>query len=94
MDLTKQEIEVLKRITSAGKWDQWIWEFVYLVPSMALIVFGALNISAKSIFVGAGLLATIRIMSAYQQFKEFHIYKGLCDKIYDQYVSVRRPDQI
>lgn len=82
MEFTKQEIDLLKRITSTGKWEQIIWEAVYLVPSTALIVFGTIEESKRSIFVGVGVLAMIRIITTFQQSKGFNVLNELCNKIY------------
>jgi hypothetical protein len=92
MEFTKQEINLLKRITSTGKWEQLIWEAVYLVPSIALIVFGTLEESKRSIFVGAGILATIRIITTCQQSKAFNVLKELCNKIHARIASENIPD--
>jgi len=50
MEFTKQEIELLKRLANTTMWDHWIWEIVYLVPSIALIALGALEGSKRSIY--------------------------------------------
>jgi len=87
MEFTKQEIDILKRITSSSKCDQWMWEAVYLVPSTALIIFGALEESKRSIFVGAGVLVLSRIITIFQQHKAFDVLRGLCNKIYARNAS-------
>jgi len=92
MEFTKQEVNLLKRITNTGKWEQLIWEAVYLVPSIALIVFGTLEESKRSIFVGAGIFATIRIITTFQQSKAFNVLKELCNKIYARITSEKIPD--
>jgi hypothetical protein len=84
MDFTKQEIDLLKRITSTGKWEHIIWETVYLVPSIALILFGTIEESKRSIFVGAGLLVMIRTITTFQQSKSLNVLNELCTKIYAQ----------
>jgi hypothetical protein len=92
MEFTKQEMNLLKRIANTGKWEQLIWEAVYLVPSIALIVFGTLGESKRSIFVGAGIFAAIRIMATLQQSRTFNVLKELCNKIYARIASEKIPD--
>ncbi len=87
MEFTKQEIDLLKRITSTGKWEQFVWEAVYLVPSITLIVFGAIEESKRSIIVGAVVLAIIRIITTFQQSKSFIVLNELCNKIYTRITS-------
>jgi len=92
MEFTKQEIDLLKRITSTGKWEQFIWEAVYLVPSIALIVFGAIEESKRSIILGAGVLAIIRIITTFQQSKAFNVLNELCNKIYTRIASEKKSE--
>jgi hypothetical protein len=81
MEFTKQEQQVLRRIIDGNNWDYIVWEAIYLVPSIALIAFGALDNSRRSIFVGIGVLVVIRIFTVHQQSKKFLAFQGLCNKI-------------
>ena len=81
MEFTKQEQQLLKRIIDGNNWDYYVWEAVYLVPSVALIAFGALDNSRRSIFVGIGVIVFIRIFTVFRQSKDSQAFQGLCNKI-------------
>jgi hypothetical protein len=81
MEFTKQEQQVLRRIIDGNNWDYIVWEAVYLVPSVALIVFGALDNSMRSIIVGIGVIVFIRIFTVFRQSKKYLAFQGLCNKI-------------
>jgi hypothetical protein len=69
MEFTKQEQQILRQIIDGNNWDYFVWEAIYLVPSVALIVFGALDNSIRSIIVGIGVIVFMRIFNVFRQSK-------------------------
>ena len=84
MELTKEELNLLARVNSAGRWDAVWWEASYLLPSTLLIILGALNGSKRTVIIGLGIYLIFHSRMIVHQVRSLPVLKGLCEKVEKQ----------
>ena len=80
-NLTDEEVKILNKIESAGKWDALFYDLAYLIPTVIIIILSAVHSSILGIFVGLTAYLIIRLWASVLQCKAMPLLKSAIKKI-------------
>jgi len=83
--LNKEELDLIVRIRSAGKWDYLFYDLSLLVPSFIIIGLGMWFHSQAVIIIGMGVYVAFALRMPIHQAKTLPVMKSLIQKLTDEH---------